>query len=411
MTHHPDRIIQLIIRHLNNELDAEGWEELQLWMNESRQNRQAVEDFLTDESLKNAVGNLYQLRARIWQRLDEQMQNDNPAPADPFAATPAQPAVPLRHTARRYAAAAIILILLGTAGYWTFNRRPAVTAAAPVKNTPAQILPHDALPGGNKAVLILAGGPTITLDSAKTGVLSNMGNTKVVKVNNGELAYHSTAGEDTAADGMNMLRTPRGGQYRLVLPDGSRVWLNAASSIQFPTAFRGSERKVTVTGEVYFEIAKNASQPFIVDIDNRMQVQVLGTSFNVNAYADEASVNTTLLEGSVQIAGSGKPVLLEPEQQSRIYGDGRSEVRKKVDTRAVVAWKNGDFQFDGDDIRSVMRQISRWYDVEVVYSGEISGGTYSGEVSRNTNLTNVLKVLSLSGVRFTVDHNKVTVVE
>jgi transmembrane sensor len=414
MTHHPDRIIQLIIRHLNNELDEDGWAELRQWMNESGMNRRAVEDFLSDDSLKKGVGNLYQLRARIWQRLDRQMSNDQPAaPGDPFAVTHAQPAIPMRPARWRYAAAAVVLILLSAAGYLALNRQPPVTTAGS-KTTPTtdkDTSRHDVLPGGNKAVLILAGGPTIILDSARTGFLTSLGHTKVVKVNKGELAYHPATDRDTLSEGLNVLRTPRGGQYSLVLPDGSRVWLNAASSIQFPTAFRGSERKVTVTGEVYFEVAKNASQPFVVDIDHRMQVQVLGTSFNVNAYTDEASVNTTLLEGAVRIAGAGRTTLLEPDQQSRIYSDGRSELRKKVDTRAVVAWKNGNFQFDSDDIRSIMRQISRWYDVEVVYSGEVPGSTYSGEVSRNTNLVNVLKILSLSGVRFTVNNDKVTVMQ
>jgi transmembrane sensor len=415
MTNHPDRIIQLIIRHLNNELDEDGWAELRQWMNESEMNRQAVEDFLTDDSLKKAVGNLYQLRARIWQRLDRQMSDDQsaaPPPGDPFAVTHAQPAVPKRPARRRYAAAAVVLILLGAAGYLALYRQPSVaTGSKTIVATGKDTSRHDVLPGGNKAVLIVAGGPAIILDSARTGFLTSLGHTKVVKVNNGELAYHAAAGRDTLSEGLNMLRTPRGGQYRLVLPDGTRVWLNAASSIQFPTVFNGNERKVTITGEVYFEVAKNASQPFIVEIDNRMQVQVLGTSFNVNAYTDEASVNTTLLEGAVRVTGAGRTTLLKPDQQSRIYNDGRSEVKRQVDTRAVVAWKNGNFQFDSDDIRSIMRQISRWYDVEVVYSGEVPGSTYSGEVSRNTNLVNVLKILSLSGVRFTVNNDRVTVMQ
>ena len=420
MTHHPDRIIQLIIRQLNNELDPVGWAELQQWMNESDLNRQAIEDFLSDDSLKKGVGNLYQLRARIWQRLDRQMSGDQPAaPGDPFAAgdpfavTHPQPVIPMKPAGWRYAAAAVVLIILVTGGFLALDRQPPVTTAGSKTTavTGKDTSRHDVLPGGNKAVLILAGGPTIILDSARTGFLTSLGHTKVVKVNKGELAYHPATDRDTLSEGLNMLRTPRGGQYSLILPDGSRIWLNAASSIQFPTAFRGSERKVTVTGEVYFEVAKNASQPFIVDIDHRMQVQVLGTSFNVNAYTDEASVNTTLLEGAVRIAGAGRTTLLEPDQQSRIYNDGRSEVKRQVDTRAVVAWKNGNFQFDSDDIRSIMRQISRWYDVEVVYSGEVPGSTYSGEVSRNTNLVNVLKILSLSGVRFTVNNDRVTVMQ
>jgi ferric-dicitrate binding protein FerR (iron transport regulator) len=404
MTTQADRIILLIIRNLNNELDEAGRAELQQWMDESEHNREAVEEFLTDEQLRKGIGNLYALKERIWRRLDESIPDDavaahriKPVGSSPFL--------------WRYAAAAAVLVLLAGSAYLFLNRGgPALSSHSPAAGThsPAR-LRNDVTPGGNNAVLILAGGSAITLDSAKSGNLARLGHTNVVKLNNGELAYHSSDGGEQEPDGANILRTPRRGQYRLILPDGTRVWLNAASSIQFPTVFRGSERKVTVTGEAYFEVAKNVSQPFIVNIDNRMQVEVLGTRFNVNAYTDEASVNTTLLAGSVRVIHGSKTTLLTPDQQSREYTDGKSEVVNGVDIEAIVAWKNGQFQFESDGIKAVMRQLARWYDVEVEYSGVVPGGTFSGEVSRNTNLSNVLRILELSGLHFKIEDNKVTV--
>jgi transmembrane sensor len=399
-----DRIIKLVIRYLNNELDDSGLAELHAWMDESELNRQAVAEFLADDPLRKGMGNLYALKERLWKRLDEHIPDDEISAYRQEAARPVS-------LWRRYAAAAILLILAGGAGYLVFHRNVSVAPVPPpVAAGPSRApVRNDMPPGGNKAVLILASGSAIALDSARSGNLARLGGTNVVKVGSGELAYHPADQGMQGSEGYNTLRTPRRGQYRLVLPDGTRVWLNAASSIRFPTVFRGNERKVTVTGEAFFEVAKDAAQPFIVDINDRMQVEVLGTSFNVNAYTDETSVNTTLLQGSVRVVSGSKTVLLTPEQQSRMYSDGRSEVRSGVDTGVITAWKNGEFQFESNDIQAVMRQLARWYDVEVVYSGEVPEGTFSGEVSRNTNLSNVLKILELSGLHCKITDNKVTI--
>jgi transmembrane sensor len=403
MTTQADRIILLIIRYLNNELDETGLAELEQWMDESEHNRRAVEEFLTDEQLRKGIGNLYALKERIWRRLDESIPDDQ---VSGYNIKPAG----ISRLWRRYAAAAAVLVLLAGSGYLLFDRGAAVHAPhPPVAGARYRPLKHDVAPGGNNAVLILAGGSSIFLDSVKSGNLARLGNTNVVKLDNGELAYHPSDKGQSGPEGDNILRTPRGGQYRLVLPDGTRVWLNAASSIQFPTVFRGNERTVTVTGEAYFEVAKEVSHPFIVNINDRMKVEVLGTRFNVNAYTDEQSVNTTLLAGSVRVINGSKTVLLTPDQESEIHNDGKSEVINNADIEAIVAWKNGQFQFESDGITSVMRQLARWYDVDVVYSGDIPEGTFSGEVSRNTNLSNVLKILELSGLHFKIEDNKVTV--
>jgi transmembrane sensor len=394
---HIDRIVELVIKHLKGELTEFERAELQQWMDESEDNRRAVEEFMTGDSLRTGLADLYAVKERIWRKLDGQIDEGEH-----------RNVVRLRRRSRfRYGVAAAILLLAGGSAFLLLDgHRRSYPIAGTSKPQPVK---HDVTPGGNKAVLILAGGSAITLDSAKSGNLARLGNTNVVKVDNGELAYHSSDREQQGPDGYNELRTPRGGQYRLILPDGTRVWLNAASSIQFPTAFRGAERKVTVTGEAYFEVARDVAHPFIVNIDNRMQVEVLGTRFNVNAYTDEASVNTTLLQGSVRVVNRSKTTLLTPDQQSRIYNNGKSEVTDGADIEAIVAWKNGQFQFESDDITAVMRQIARWYDVDILYTGKIPEGTFSGEVSRNTNLSNVLKILELSGLHFNIENNKVTV--
>ena len=401
MTTQADRIILLIINHLNNELDEAGMAELEQWMGESEHNRRAVEEFLTDDQLRKGIGNLYTLRERIWRRLDESIPDDQ---------VRGEGTTPIRSSRLwwKYAAVAAILLLVGGSAFLLLDGHRRSHPIAVTKPQPPPVK-HDVTPGGNKAILILAGGSAIALDSAKSGSLARLGNTNVVKVDNGELAYHPSDKAQQGPEGYNELRTPRGGQYRLTLPDGTRVWLNAASSIQFPTAFRGAERRVTVTGEAYFEVARDVTHPFIVNIDTRMQVEVLGTRFNVNAYADESSVNTTLLQGSVRIVDGSKTTLLSPDQQSRVYNNGKSEVMDGADIEAIVAWKNGQFQFESDGITAVMRQIARWYDVDVVYAGKIPEGTFSGEVSRNTNLSNVLKILELSGLSFKIENNKVTV--
>jgi transmembrane sensor len=393
-----DRIVELVIKHLKGDLNESERVELQLWMEESGENRSAVEEFMTGDSLRIGLSDLYAVKERIWQRLDGQIQENEHHNVVRFP----------RRSWRKYGAAAAIVLLVGGSALLLFDRYRD-SCRMPVKSASRPFVKHDVTPGGNKAVLILAGGSAITLDSAKSGNLARLGNTNVVKVDNGELAYHPSEHEGQGPEGYNELRTPRGGQYRLILPDGTRVWLNAASSIQFPTAFREAVRKVTVTGEAYFEVARDVVHPFIVNVDNRMQVDVLGTRFNVNAYSDETSLNTTLLQGSVRVVNGNQITPLTPDQQFRIYNNGRSEVMDGADIEAIVAWKNGQFQFESDNITAVMRQIARWYDVDVLYAGKIPEGTFSGEVSRNTNLSNVLKIFELSGLHFKIENNKVTV--
>ena len=302
----------------------------------------------------------------------------------------------------RIAAAAAIILFLGAGSYWWVSRSHKSDLAATSK-----YLKNDVAPGGNKATLTLANGATIVLDSAHNGTLAQQGNATVVKQNNGQLAYN-TLNEKPTDVLYNTLTTPRGGQYQLVLPDGSKIWLNAASSIRYPTAFTGKERKIEITGEAYFEVAKNAGMPFIVKA-NDMEVKVLGTHFNVNAYDDEAVIETTLLEGSVSVTKDAAIAILKPGQQSRLTKLGTLDVINEADLEEAVAWKNGMFSFKRADIKTVMRQIARWYDVDIVYEKQVPSVNFGGEMKQDLKLSQVLKGLERIGVRFRIEGKKLVV--
>ena len=266
---------------------------------------------------------------------------------------------------------------------------------------------YDLAPGSNKATLILADGSKIDLAAEKNGTLKTQPGSQVIKQNE-QLTYSTARGKTVAEVTYNTLTTPRGGQYEVTLADGTKVWLNAASSLKFPTAFTGSERVVELTGEAYFEVAHNSKQPFKVKTANQI-VQDIGTQFNVNSYADEDAAATTLVEGSVKIFDAGRQTMIKPGQQYLLKANGVPEVRNDVDIDEVTAWKNGLFQFNNADIKTIMRQISRWYNVDVEYSGQVPASTYHGRISRNSNASAVLKILELSGIDFTIERGKIIV--
>jgi ferric-dicitrate binding protein FerR (iron transport regulator) len=236
--------------------------------------------------------------------------------------------------------------------------------------------------------------------------LTQQGSAKVIKLE-GKLLY-DLGSEKAKQIVYNTISTPKGGQYQLELPDGSLVWLNASSSIYFPTSFIEKERRVEITGEAYFEVAKSADKPFIVSVNNS-EVQVLGTHFNINAYSDEEEVRTTLLEGSVKFVDGSNTSLLQPGQQSQLTKDRIVKVASNVDVNEVVSWKNGLFSFENAGIETIMRQLSRWYDVEIDYKGK-TDDIFVAEMSRNIKLSDVLKALELTGrVKFEIDGKKIVV--
>jgi ferric-dicitrate binding protein FerR (iron transport regulator) len=304
------------------------------------------------------------------------------------------------------AAAAVLVLATGTAVFFLVKQK---RAGAPITVTAKkETLLHDVAPGGNKAVLTLADGSSIVLDSAHNGSLAQQGNTKILKVDAGQLSYKT----GVAMPGQvlyNTIATPRGGQYEVTLADGTEVWLNAASSLRFPTAFTGSERDVELTGEAYFEVAKNPAMPFHVKV-NKMDVQVLGTHFNIMAYSNEQSIKTTLLEGKVKVTGNGVEKNILPGQQAVLDNTSNSLQVKEANVDLAVAWKNGLFRFRETNIRELMRQVERWYDVEVEYKTQGSYQDYTGIVPRSQNVSALLQTLELTGtVHFTVEGKKITV--
>jgi transmembrane sensor len=295
------------------------------------------------------------------------------------------------------AAAVAVFLFFSIGAYFIGHKQP-------IRQN-AQI--HKIMPGGNRAILTLSNGHTIDLSNAKNGKLANQGTIAIDKNADGQIVYNnSTDYSATLNSGLNTATTPRGGQFQLVLADGTKVWLNAASSITFPVAFNGNERRVELHGEAYFEVAHDKQKPFRV-VSNGQEVEVLGTHFNINAYSDEKAIKTTLLEGSVKISSAGINKMLKPGEQSQV-GSGNIRIAD-VDVNDVVAWKNGLFEFKDDDIKDIMRQLGRWYDVDIKYKGDLPGREFSGEIPRNVNLSQVLDILSFEKIHFKVDGKTITV--
>lgn len=267
------------------------------------------------------------------------------------------------------------------------------------------------LPGGNMAYLTMANGAVIKLNGRKNGKLATQTGVQISKVKDGVLAYNneSGAGQNPNEPAYNMINIPRGGQYQLVLADGTRVWLNSASSLKYPIAFYGKERKVELSGEAYFEVAKNPSKPFTVSV-NGISVKVLGTHFNVMAYEDEKDVTTTLLEGSVKLMHHDHQALLKPGQQGMLNNQQTAFNIKNVDVDDAVAWKNGFFVFNDEDIQTIMKRISRWYDVDVIFPEKFKRKNFGGTVSRFKDVSEVLHSLELTGsVHFRTEGRRITV--
>ncbi|BAV07360.1 FecR family protein [Filimonas lacunae] len=298
----------------------------------------------------------------------------------------------------RYLSAAAVVLLAVAGTWWLFRdipRRDRLESATHIQ------------PASDKATLTLSNGQTIVLNQTANNTIEDANGVKILNFSGGQLSYQQQAKGGPA--GFNTLATPRGGQYHVILPDGSRVWLNTASSIRFPLAFNGTQRTVEITGEAYLEVAANPHQPFIVTTPHQ-QVQVLGTRFNINAYSDEVEAATTLLQGKVAVRSGTQQSLLQPGQQA-ITAQANPGIRvTEADTSGIVSWMNDKFVFTRADISGVMRKIQRWYAVEVLFEkGFDQHSKFSGSISMSQNLAEVLKVLELSGVQFEVADHTVTV--
>jgi ferric-dicitrate binding protein FerR (iron transport regulator) len=317
----------------------------------------------------------------------------------------------------RYSVAAAAILAIGL--IYLLYVRP-VRPAASVIVTRSDL----SAPASAHAVLTLGNGQQIALDSIQNGTLARQGQVRVVKLADGQVAY---SGQDQEVF-YNTLYNPRGSRViTLTLPDGSGVWLNAASSIRYPTSFTGAERRVDLTGEAYFEVSKNASKPFKVSIPGKEEIEVLGTSFNVNAYGDESEIKTTLLEGSVRVrtesllgvnTNKTKPgvVLKHGQQAQQIVGGnpnnaGRLTIVRDADIEQAVAWKNGEFAFNRAKLSMILREVSRWYDLDIEGPAAPVQRTFSGVVSRSSNLSDVMKILESAGIRFRIEGKKMILLQ
>jgi hypothetical protein len=318
---------------------------------------------------------------------------------------------------RWWAAAVVIFAVAG--GYFLFHSptSPALAQKVSVKKDTA--VAHDVAPGHSGAILTLANGEKVVLDSLHNGLLASQGTVKIIKQgNNVSYQYGNKSSGEIL---YNTMTTPNGRQYQLELSDGTKVWLDAGSSITYPASFVGNERKVEITGEVYFEVktlfiptkSGNEKMPFTVLINPRSklkrEIQVLGTHFNINAYSNEASAKITLLEGSVKVFNENSSVIIQPGEQAVLDNEANKMSVVNADVNEAVAWKDGFFSFNNADIETIMRQVERWYDVQVVYEGEKPKDRYGGEVSKNVNASDMLKILEVSGVHFQIEGKKIII--
>ena len=305
---------------------------------------------------------------------------------------------------KRYVAAASLLLMMGSAFLFMVYKKNEKKTGIAASNAHT----NDIKPGGNKATLTLADGSVIMLDTAKNGYVANQSNTKIIKLNTGLLSYKKE-GKNEGKVLFNTITTPRGGQYQLELPDGTVVWLNAASSLIFPTAFVGKERRVELKGEAYFEVAKNAAMPFHVTASNT-NITVLGTHFNIMSYAEEQNISTTLLEGGINLTANGVTKNLQPGRQVDLNRTTNNLDEHNANIKQVMAWKNGEFRFKETGIKELMRQVGRWYDVDVEYKTKSTNQYFTASLPRMQNVSALLQMLELTGtVHFKIDNKKIIV--
>lgn len=359
--------------------------------------RKLIEEYMDDFDLiekewSQAMGDKEKVRTAIYSRLQNSLNTKD--------------ILPKKNSYLKYWVAAASVILAVSVSLLLFKGKTAIENIS--KNKPG-LAKNSIVPGSNKAILTLADGSTINLDNSNKGTLTHQGAATINKLNNGQLVYNATNQPDNGATLYNTATTPRGGQYQVVLSDGTKVWLNSASSIKYPVTFSGKERHIELAGEAYFEVAKNKKMPFTIAVKGN-NIEVLGTHFNVMAYNDDDNLVTTLLEGSVKIKKGGSEALLKPGQQA-IIDDGQEKyIVSEVNTDDAVAWKNGYFVFDNENIQSIMKKVARWYDIDVKYAGVTKDQSFGGTVSRFSDVNELLKVLELTGtIHFKIEGRTITV--
>jgi Fe2+-dicitrate sensor, membrane component len=404
----PNAVAELIAKYLNNDLNDQEKQELDQWVQQSEAHQQFFQQLTGEASLAAIIQEYETSKVLVLDQVKAAIAGDEETKTK---------VIPIWRRLRKVAAVAASVLLIGTVVVWYLYR-----SESTVEATPAVVATttHDKQPATEGAILQLADGKEIVLDDAKDGAIATQGNTQITK-EGGLISYNDNKQADKVM--YNTLSTPKGKTYKLELSDGSKVWLNAASSIRFPTAFTGWQRNVEITGEVYFEVKKDAEMPFHVTVDQRTTISVLGTSFNVNAYDNEAYVRTTLITGSVKIEAweqeqRGNSVLLKPGQQALVkntqaaqsYGQsGPITVVDNANIENVMGWMNGYFSLDDLTLEELMREVERWYDVEVVYEKGIPVKAFFGKVNRDLSLLDFMEGLKDWGVRGRLEGNKLII--
>lgn len=393
MNQNNTRISFLILKHLDNALDPQEQAELTDWLNSSDAARKLFNSLTDKARIKQELEKMYSYdQESAWERIREAMPDT----------VPIQRNHPMLLW-KRWLSVAAILALVTSGALWLYHQNQAPDANKVQATLPE---PSIAAPQLSKATITLQDGREIPLDSTPTGLMAAEANATIRKTADGQIQYHPDT-KQSAALVYNILRNPRGSRVvQLTLSDGTRLWLNAASEIRYPVVFSGTTRSVEVSGEAYFEVKKDPTTPFLVQARN-VTVEVTGTHFNVDAYSDESLVSITLLEGGVKVAKENATLLLSPGQQAQV--GQQIKLLKNVDTEQVVGWKNGQFIFHGSDLPAIMRQLGRWYNVEVQFKDSISEHFY-GEITRDKNISNVLDMFSKTGsVHFTTKGNLIEV--
>lgn len=377
---------EIILQYMRKELNDVQEQQLFEWLDGDAENKAFFDKIVTEEGLREELSFFAETnKVAAWNEFEESIESEESTRTWKWMA------------AFKYIAAAAILMLVCFTIFFAEKEIPKNLNNASYKN--------DVKPGENKAILTLANGKEISLDEAANGTLAKEDNVIISKNAAGQVVYDQDASANIKSNAYNTITTPRAGDYMLLLPDGTRVWLNAASSIRFPVSFAADERKVVLKGEAYFEVFKNKVAPFKVMVDET-EIKVLGTHFNVMAYPDEPAIKTTLIEGSVKVSKNKLEAILKPGQQV-VIGD---DIKVSPGSTEAVAWKDGFTTFKDADLETIMRSVSRWYDIEVRYQGQLKQKLFTGSVSRGANLSEVLNSLQyLGGVHFKIEGKLVTI--
>jgi len=380
-------------------ISSEDLQDLRSWLNEAPENKNIYNVLRSQNQWKsrNKILAEYDIE-REWEKFEHQINKQ------------IDKRILIKRLLVRYAAAAVLILMITVIWFYFDSQQISLDHTA-------ELQINTIVPGGNKAILTLGDGSKIVLDSAKTGTLATQGGSEIIKQDDGKLVYANSSPYEGGQSGMNIIETPRGGEYMVELPDGSKVWLNAASRIKFPAEFTRKERKVEISGEVYFEVSKS-KVPFIVDVNNRAEIKVLGTHFNVSAYFDESIVKTTLIEGSVQVTrmneNSGtlinEQVILIAGQQSELNSGEHIRV-KEVNTSIYTAWKDGRFIFKDTPIEEIMRNMARWYDFDVIYTdASLKSLCFTGNIPRETSVEEIFNLLGKTKrIQFQVNNKTITI--